>query len=96
MLNECVYLIKRSRAITYQDFLDNEDLKRAFARSLEIIGEAAKKVSRSIGARHPEMNWRDVAGMRDRLIHDYFGVDYEVIWKTSWRTYQCSMRQSPS
>jgi len=50
ILNECVYLIKRSRTITYQDFLDNEDLKRAFARSLEIIGEAAKKVSRSIGA----------------------------------------------
>jgi uncharacterized protein with HEPN domain len=82
ILNECAYLMGRSRGMTYQDFVDNEDLKRAFLRSLEIIGEASKKVSMHIGRRYPEINWRDIAGMRDKLAHDYFGIDYEVVWKT--------------
>ena len=82
ILNECMYLVERSRMITYQEFLYNEDLKRAFVRSLEVIGEASKKVARYIGKEYPDVNWRDVAGMRDKLIHNYFGVDYEVVWKT--------------
>ncbi len=82
ILNECTYLIERSRTVTYREFLYNEDLKRAFVRSLEVIGEASKKVSGYIGKEYPDINWRDVAGMRDKLIHDYFGVDYEVVWKT--------------
>jgi len=82
ILNECAYLMERSRGMTYQDFVDNEDLKRAFLRSLEIIGEASKKVSTYIGRRYPEINWRDIAGMRDKLAHDYFGINYEVVWKT--------------
>jgi uncharacterized protein with HEPN domain len=60
--------------------LANETLRRAFVRSLEIIGEAAKKVPEGFRAQHPMVEWRAMAGMRDRLIHDYFGVDYELVW----------------
>jgi uncharacterized protein with HEPN domain len=47
---------------------------------LEIIGEAAKKVPEAFRAQYPAVEWRAMAGMRDRLIHDYFGVDYELVW----------------
>jgi uncharacterized protein with HEPN domain len=49
-------------------------------RSLKIIGEPARKVPEDFGAAHPAVEWRAMAGMRDRLIHDYFGVDVELVW----------------
>jgi len=55
-------------------------LRRACQRSLEIIGEAAKKVDDSFKALHPGLPWRDMAAMRDRLIHGYFGVDDAIVW----------------
>ena len=52
-------------------------LKRSFLRSIEVIGEAAKNVPESFRKESPELQWRDMAGMRDRLIHAYFSVDWE-------------------
>ena len=52
----------------------------AFVRSLEIIGEAAKKIPDDFRARYPTVEWRAMVGMRDRPIHDYFGVDYQLVW----------------
>lgn len=49
---------------------------------MEIIGEAARKIPKSVCSRYPDVPWQDMAGMRDKLIHDYFGVDLRVVWKT--------------
>ena len=62
----------------------SEDDKTVFAvvRALEIIGEAARKIPPSVRAQYLEIPWREITGMRDKLVHDYFGVDLAVVWKT--------------
>lgn len=80
MLAEADYLVTSSRSMSREGFLADETLKRAFVRSLEIIGEAAKKLPDEFRAKHPGVEWRAMAGMRDRLIHGYFGVDYDLVW----------------
>ena len=80
ILAEVDYLTKTSSDLARSDFLADETLRRAFVRSLEIIGEAAKKVPAEVRDRSPEIEWRAISAMRDRLIHGYFGVDYEIVW----------------
>lgn len=80
ILAEVDYLVAQGASLSKERFLADETLRRAFVRSLEIIGEAAKKVPDPFRAQHPHVDWRAMAGMRDRLIHGYFGVDYELVW----------------
>ncbi len=80
--DECAYLAGRTAQVEREDFMANDDLKRAFVRSLEIIGEATKRIPPNFRQQHPELPWRLMAGMRDRLIHDYGGVDYGIVWQT--------------
>ncbi len=61
-------------------FLSDETLKRAVTRSLEIIGEATKKIPADVKYEWNDISWKQMAGMRDKLIHDYMGVNYLIVW----------------
>ena len=81
ILIEAEYLVQHAEGLTLERFFADATLQRAFVRSLEIIGEAAKKVPEDVRQQHPSIEWRAMAAMRDRLIHGYFGVDYGLVWE---------------
>jgi uncharacterized protein with HEPN domain len=78
--DEAQYIATESKALTKEAFTHDETLKRAFVRSLEVIGEAVKKIPAEFRKTYDHVEWRAIAGMRDKLIHNYFGVDYEIVW----------------
>jgi uncharacterized protein with HEPN domain len=78
--DEADYLIGSAEGLTKDEFVRDEPLKRAFVRSLAIIGEAVKKMPEEFKERHTRLDWRAMAGMRDRLIHGYFGLGYDIVW----------------
>jgi uncharacterized protein with HEPN domain len=80
MLAETRYLMEQTQGLEQATFRRDETLKRAFVRSLEIIGEAVKQIPDAFRQRYSHLEWRAMAGMRDRLIHGYFGVDYDIVW----------------
>ncbi len=79
---EINFLSTHSQNLTFEDFTRNEVLIRAFTRSFEVIGEAVKNLPDGFRDRYPNVDWKGFAGMRDKLIHHYFGVDYEIVWDT--------------
>lgn len=80
ILDEIMFLEEQFHGKSFEDLLDNPLLQRASIRSLEIIGEAVKNLSDNLKSSNPDIKWKEIAGMRDKLIHHYFGVDLEVVW----------------
>ena len=69
-----------TKGMTLEEFLRDRKTANAVIRSLGVMGEAAKKIPEEVRSQYPEISWRLVAGMRDRLIHEYHGVDLESVW----------------
>jgi uncharacterized protein with HEPN domain len=79
-INEVATFIE---GMTYKDFLKDKKTINAVIRSIEVIGEASKQLPKAIKDKYPSIPWTKMAGMRNKVIHEYFGVDIEIVWKTA-------------
>lgn len=68
--------------VSKEKFYEDKEKQYAVLRALEIIGEATKNLSKDLKAKNSEIPWKEIAGMRDKLIHEYFGVNLELVWET--------------
>lgn len=82
ILNSIQLILNYTKGISEREFLNNQLVKDAVARNFEIIGEATKKLTKEFRGKYPEFEWVKMSGMRDKLIHDYFGIDYVIVWDT--------------
>jgi len=80
ILEETVFVLDPTIGKSKKDVINDPILSRALVRSLEIIGEASNKVDPDFKLLYPYIEWRKMSGTRNRLIHDYFGIDYDVVW----------------
>ncbi len=80
MQKACEKVIRYSRNLTREQFVADEKTFDAVMRDLEIIGEAAKHIPDTVRTQHPDISWHKIAGLRDVVAHEYFGLDIEIIW----------------
>lgn len=80
ILEETLFILDSTAGRNKQDVVNDPILSRALVRSLEIIGEASHKVDLDFKSCYPHIEWKKMAGTRNRLIHDYFGIDYDIVW----------------
>jgi len=73
---------KYARGINFSEFSHDEKTMDAVVRNLSIIGEAVRNIPRDTKAKNPDVAWKEILGMRNKVIHEYFGIDDEILWKT--------------
>ena len=83
MLDAIDRVIEATQRVTREDFNGEWMIQDAIVHELQILGEAAGRVSRELTDRHPEVPWRQVTGLRHKIVHDYFAVDLDVVWDTA-------------
>jgi len=82
MLEEAQTAVSFCKGMTFEEFCNDRKTTNATVRSIEVIGEAASKISKPFQEKYIEINWQDVISMRNVLVHAYFEIDYEIVWKT--------------
>jgi uncharacterized protein with HEPN domain len=86
-LLDIIEAIKRielyTKELSYQDFLQKIETQDAVVRNFEIIGEAVKNISKNLKTKYNNLQWKEIAGMRDKVIHFYFGVNWDIVWKAA-------------
>jgi len=69
--------------MSFEEFMRDKKTINAVVRSVEVIGEAVKKIPKTLRDKYPDIPWKKMAGMRDKLVHEYFGIDIEIMWKVA-------------
>ena len=80
ILESCRKIERFTEQLSFDQFLEDEKTYDAVVRNLEIIGEAAKNVPEEVRLRYPDIEWRKIAGLRDVIAHEYFGIDDDILW----------------
>jgi len=80
---DAIYRIEEyTKEVKYKDFMDKNLIQAGVMREIEIMGEATKRLTQEFKEKYPDIPWKKMAGTRDKLIHDYFGVDIDAVWHT--------------
>jgi len=81
MLESANKIKRYTKNMTLDSFMSDEKTIDAVVRNFEIIGEAANRIDLDFRTKNPELKWKRIRGFRNRIVHDYFGIDYEIVWE---------------
>jgi uncharacterized protein with HEPN domain len=73
-------ILKYTQGLSFEDFLTDDKTIDAVVRNFEIIGEASLRIDEDFRLENPQIEWKKLRGFRNRIVHDYFGIDYEIVW----------------
>ena len=80
MLESCDRILEYTKELSFEEFRKNYLVVDAVVRNFTIIGEAAGRIPDAYKRKHPEIDWDRIRGFRNRIVHDYFGIDYQIVW----------------